>query len=133
MASFMGAYGGQTYALMRIVLGFTFLFHGTQKLLGFPLPPPEAPAFILYVAGPIELVGGALVMIGLMTGWAAFICSGLMAAAYWMAHGMNALLPLQNQGELAVVYCFAFLFISAHGSGMWSVDAARSSASPPAE
>lgn len=131
MASFMGAYGGQTYALMRIVLGFTFLFHGTQKLLGFPLPPPEAPAFILYVAlyvaGPIELVGGALVMIGLMTGWAAFICSGLMAAAYWMAHGMNALLPIQNQGELAVVYCFAFLFISAHGSGMWSVDASRSS------
>ena len=51
MASFMGAYGGQTYALMRIVLGFTFLFHGTQKLLGFPLPPPEAPAFVIYVAG----------------------------------------------------------------------------------
>ncbi len=127
MAAFMGTYGGQTYALMRIVLGFTFLFHGTQKLLGVPLPAPEAPAFVIYVAGGLELVGGVLIMIGLMTSWAAFICSGLMAAAYWMAHGMNALLPIQNQGELAVVYCFAFLFISAHGPGMWSVDAARSS------
>ena len=128
MASFMGSYGGQTYALMRIVLGFTFLAHGSQKLLGFPLPPPEAPAFVLYTAGIIELVGGALIMIGLMTSWAAFIASGLMAAVYWMAHGGNAILPIQNQGELAVVYCFAFLFISAHGAGMWSVDAERSSA-----
>lgn len=128
MASFMGSYGGQTYALMRIVLGFTFLAHGSQKLLGFPLPPPEAPAFVLYAAGTIELVGGALIMIGLMTSWAAFIASGLMAAAYWMMHGGNALLPIQNGGELAVVYCFAFLFISAHGAGMWSVDAGRSSA-----
>ena len=128
MASFMGSYGGQTYALMRIVLGFTFLAHGSQKLLGFPMPPPEMPAAMLYAAGSIELVGGALIMIGLMTSWAAFAASGLMAAAYWMAHGGNALLPIQNQGELAVVYCFAFLFISAHGAGMWSVDAGRSSA-----
>ncbi len=127
MASFMGSYGGQTYALMRIVLGFTFLAHGTQKLLGFPIPAPEMPAAMLYAAGSIELIGGALIMIGLMTSWAAFIASGFMAAAYWMAHGGNALLPIQNQGELAVVYCFAFLFISAHGAGMWSVDAGRSS------
>ena len=128
MASFMKSYGGQTYALMRIVLGFTFFFHGTQKLLGFPIPPPEMPAAMLYAAGSIELIGGALIMIGLMTSWAAFVASGFMAAAYWMAHGMNAALPIQNQGELAVVYCFAFLFISAHGAGMWSVDAGRSSA-----
>ena len=129
MASFMGSFGGQTYALMRIVFGFTFLCHGTQKLFSFPMPPPDGvPALVIYVAGTIELVGGTLVMIGLMTGWAAFVCSGLMAAAYWMAHGMNAILPIQNQGELAVVYCFAFLFISAHGAGMWSVDAGRSSA-----
>ena len=60
-----------------------------------------------------------------MTRWAAFVCSGLMAFAYWMAHGMNALLPIQNQGELSVLYCFAFLYISARGSGMWSVDAGR--------
>ncbi len=128
MASFMGSYGGQTYALMRIVLGFMFFFHGMQKILGIPIPPPEAPAFILYGAGGIELVGGALIVIGLMTTWAAFICAGEMAVAYWMAHGNNALLPIQNQGEMAVLYCFAFLFISAHGAGMWSVDAERSSA-----
>lgn len=125
MASFMGSYQGQTYALMRIVLGFTFLFHGTQKLLDFPIPATEMPAFVKYIAGAIELVGGALVMIGLVTGWAAFLCSGLMAVAYWMAHGMQAWLPFQNQGELAVVYCFAFLYISARGAGMWSIDGAR--------
>jgi putative oxidoreductase len=94
-----------------------------QKILGIPSPPPPgAPAFILWVAGGIELVGGALVMVGLLTRWAAFLASGLMAFAYWMAHGMKALLPIQNQGELAALYCFVFLFIAARGSGVWSVD-----------
>jgi putative oxidoreductase len=126
MPAFMKPYEAQTYALMRIVTGFLFLWHGSQKLLGFPGEmPPGAPAFVLYVAGPIELIGGTLVMIGLFTGWAAFLCSGLMASAYWLAHGAQALLPIQNQGELAVLYCFVFLFISARGSGIWSVDGAR--------
>ena len=126
MASFMTSYAGQTYALLRIVFGFMFLFHGTQKLLSFPMPAPDGvPGFVIWVAGTLELVGGLLITIGLMTSWAAFVCSGLMAAAYWMAHGMNALWPIQNQGELAVLYCFAFLYISARGSGMWSVDAGR--------
>lgn len=126
MASFMAAYTGQTYALLRIVFGFTFLFHGTQKLLHFPMPPSDGvPGFVIWVAGTLELVGGLLIMIGFMTSWAAFVCSGLMAAAYWMAHGMNAPLPIQNQGELSVLYCFAFLYVSARGSGMWSVDAGR--------
>ncbi len=120
---FMKSYTAQTYALMRIVAGFLFLWHGTQKLFGFPTPMPmEAPAFIIYIAGPIELIGGALVMIGLFTRWAAFLCSGLMAAAYWMAHGTKGLFPLVNGGELAALYCFVFLCISAHGSGIWSVD-----------
>jgi putative oxidoreductase len=110
-----------------MVFGFTFLWHGSQKLLGFPGGVPEGiPDFILYVAGPIELLGGLLVMIGLMTRWSAFLCSGLMAAAYWMAHGLNAVLPIENGGELSVLYCFAFLFIAAQGAGTWSVDAARS-------
>ncbi len=117
------SFNAQTYALMRIVAGFLFLWHGTQKLFGFPTPMPmEAPAFIIYIAGPIELIGGVLVMIGLFTRWAAFFCSGLMAAAYWMAHGTKALFPLVNGGELAALYCFVFLFISAQGSGIWSVD-----------
>jgi len=126
MAGFMKSYSAETYAVMRIVTGGLFLWHGSQKLFGWPGEPPgEAPAFILYTAGPIELVGGALVMIGLFTRWAAFICSGTMAAAYWMAHGTKAFLPIMNHGELAVLYCFAFLFISAHGPGIWSVDASR--------
>ena len=122
---FMRRFDTQTYALVRIVTGFLFLWHGSQKLLGFPKPPPEAPAFILYVAGPIELIGGLLVLIGLQTRWAAFLCSGLMAAAYWMAHAPRGVFPIVNEGELAVLYCFVFLAISAHGSGIWSVDALR--------
>ncbi len=124
----MERYEGQTYALMRMIAGFLFIWHGTQKLFGFPEAVPDAPPFILYVAGPIELVGGALVMVGLFTRPAAFLCSGLMAAAYWMAHGSQGFFPLLNGGERAVLYCFIFLFVSANGSGIWSVDAARSGA-----
>jgi putative oxidoreductase len=127
MAAFMKPFEQQTWALLRIVTGLLFLWHGSQKLVGFPgAVPAEAPAFVLYVAGPIELFGGILVMIGLFTTWAAFLCSGLMAAAYWMAHGHRALFPIENQGELAVLYCFIFLCIAARGAGIWSVDATRS-------
>jgi putative oxidoreductase len=130
MAAFMKKYEGETYALMRIVMGFLFLWHGTQKLFGFP-PLPEGivvPAFVTWIAGPIELVGGLLVMIGLFTRWAAFLSSGLMAFAYWMAHGTNALLPIMNQGEPAAAYCFVFLYIAARGAGRWSVDGSRGDA-----
>lgn len=126
MATFMRPYESQMYALLRIVVGFLFLWHGMQKLFGFPGEAPSgAPAFVIWVAGPIELVGGALVMIGLFTRWAAFLASGLMAFAYWLAHGTQALLPVINRGELAVIYCFVFLFIAARGPGMWSLDGAR--------
>jgi putative oxidoreductase len=112
---------------MRIVVGFLFLWHGTQKLFGIPIAlPGDAPAFIIYVAGPIELIGGILIMIGLYTRWSAFLTSGLMAAAYWIGHGTTALLPIQNQGELAALYCFVFLFISSQGGGIWSIDSHRS-------
>ncbi len=126
MAKFMTPYTAQTYAALRVLTGFLFLWHGSQKLFGFPIPAMEGiPAFIQFSAGPIELVGGALVMIGLFTRWAAFVCSGTMAAAYWMAHGLNGLLPIQNGGELAALYCFTFLFIAANGSGIWSLDATK--------
>ena len=119
----MRAYELQTYAAMRIVTGFLFLWHGLSKVFGIPeAPPPGAPAFIIWTAGPIELIGGVLVMIGLFTRQAAFLCSGLMAFGYWMGHGTNALLPVQNKGELAALYCFVFLYISARGAGTWSVD-----------
>jgi putative oxidoreductase len=125
MAGFMARYEAQTYAALRFVTGFLFLWHGSQKLLGFPAAAPEAPLFVIYVAGGVELVGGALVAIGLFTRTAAFLCSGLMAVAYWLAHGTQALFPLLNGGELAALYCFAFLFIAARGAGIWSVDGAR--------
>ena len=126
MANFMRPYEPQTYALLRIVTGFLFLWHGMEKLFGFPEPmPPGVPAFIIWIGGPIELFGGILVMIGLFTSWAAFICSGFMAAAYWMAHGTHALLPIINKGEPAAVYCFVFLYIAARGPGIWSVDETR--------
>lgn len=125
MEKILSRYNLQGYALMRIIVGFLFLCHGAQKLFNIPVAMPvNTPAFIIYGAGPIELAGGALVMIGLFTQWAAFIASGEMAVAYWMAHGPNALLPIQNNGELAVLYCFIFLFISTQGGGKWSLDAA---------
>jgi putative oxidoreductase len=123
MARFMAPFNKYAYSLLRIMTGLLFLFHGSQKLLGFPGSAPDGiPPFIFYVSGSIELIGGALVMIGLFTRWAAFFCSGLMAVAYWMAHGSKALIPIQNGGELAVLYCFIFLLISAQGPGIFSAD-----------
>lgn len=112
----------QAYALLRIVTGFLFIWHGTQKLFNFPADFPYPLNPLMYGAGTIELVGGALVMIGLFTRPAAFICSGTMAVAYWMVHGMNNVFPMLNGGELAALYCFAFLFIAVRGAGIWSVD-----------
>jgi len=127
MAAFMARFQSESYALLRIVTGFLFLWHGSMKLLAFPEAIPfEMPGFVRYLGGSIELFGGALVMLGLCTRWAAFLCSGMMAAAYWMAHGTNALLPIMNEGELAALYCFVFLAIAAHGPGIWSADAAMS-------
>ncbi|MCA9504484.1 MAG: DoxX family protein [Myxococcales bacterium] len=127
MAAFMRPFAPQAYAAMRIVTGFLFLWHGAQKVLGIPVAIPEGmmPAAIQWTAGPIELVGGALVMIGFLTSWAAFLCSGTMAVAYWIAHGTQSVLPLTNGGEPAALYCFVFLYIAAHGSGIWSVDGVR--------
>ena len=134
MKPFMSNYNSPCYALMRIVAGFLFLWHGAQKLFGIPSAiTGEIPAFITYIAGPIELIGGTLIMIGLFTRWSAFLASGLMAAAYWMGHGTKALLPILNNGELAALYCFVFLFISTQGGGIWSVDALRNDDSRPAE
>jgi putative oxidoreductase len=98
----------------------------------FPFPGGHAgrcSSLYYIIAGPIELVGGILVMIGLFTHWAAFIASGQMAFAYWIGHGTLALLPLQNKGELAALYCFVFLFISTQGGGIWSVDSLMGSGS----
>jgi len=126
MLDFMAKFGPKAYALLRMVAGFLFLWHGTQKLFGFPGGASgDRPFHITYVAGPIEFFGGLLLMLGLFTRPVAFLCSGLMASAYWMSHGTRALLPIENRGELAALYCFVFLFMSAHGSGICSLDALR--------
>jgi len=128
MPAFFGKYTTQAFALLRIVAGAMFLFHGSQKLFGFPAMAQHPPPLIMYGGGSVEFFGGLLIALGLFTGWAAFISSGEMAVAYWWAHGSKSVLPLLNGGELAVVYCFLFLFIATHGAGIWSLDAARAAA-----
>ena len=123
MDGFLGRYSTYIYAIFRIVFGFMFMVHGAQKLFGWP--PSKQPmevAGIILVAGIIELVCGFLVMIGFFSSFAAFLASGTMAVAYFMAHQPGGALPIMNGGELAVVYCFAFLYIASRGSGVWSVD-----------
>lgn len=125
MERFLGRFSPQLYALLRIVAGVMFAMHGTQKLFGWPGGNEPVGAAMMRVAGAIELTAGIMIAIGLLTGIAAFIASGQMAAAYFMAHAPNGIWPLLNQGELAALYCFLFLFIAAHGAGIWSIDGAR--------
>jgi putative oxidoreductase len=123
MMETLARFEAQAYAALRIVTGLLFLWHGSQKIFGFPAPAREGtPEWITYGAGSIELLGGVLVMIGLFTRPAALLCSGTMAVAYWMVHGLQDPFPLNNGGELAALYCFAFLFIACRGAGIWSVD-----------
>jgi putative oxidoreductase len=113
-----------TYAFMRIVFGFLWLFHGLQKfgvLGGDPLDPLS----LRGVAGLIEVVAGSLILVGLFTRPAAFLASGQMAAAYFIAHAPRGPWPIQNGGEPAVLFCFAFLYIASRGAGRWSLDARR--------
>jgi len=126
MAPRLASFEQQTYALLRIVAGFLFIWHGAQKLFGFPIATHGTVAPLLtWVAGPIELIGGTLIAIGLFTRWSAFICSGQMAVAYWSFHAARGLTPLENHGELAILYCFIFLCIAATGPGLWSLDRAQ--------
>ncbi len=108
------------YALLRIVAGVLFACHGAQKLFGwFGAAPVSAPLMI--AAGVIELGGGVLIAIGLFTSIAAFVASGEMAVAYFKSHAPNGWVPLANHGELAVLYCFLFLYVAARGSGRFAV------------
>src|SRR5262245_30764787 len=110
---------------LRIMSGLLFLQHGTTKFLGVPptqFSGVEVPS-IFGIAGVFELVGGALLAVGLFTRPVAFVLSGVMAAAYFLAHAPASFYPIINQGELAIMFCFAFLYISAAGGGPWSLDA----------
>jgi putative oxidoreductase len=113
-------------SVLRIVTGFLFMAHGTQKLFAFPTDAGRAPvdlASLMGVAGVIEFVGGALLLVGLLTRPVAFLLSGEMATAYFMQHAPEGFWPALNGGELAALYCFLFLFFAAAGPGPWSLDA----------
>ncbi len=125
--SFGGRYAPQALSLLRIVAGLLFMEHGTSKLLGFPhvdMPMAIAVGSLPWIGGVLELVGGALLVIGLFSRVAAFVLSGEMAVAYWMFHAPQSTFPIENMGDAAILYCFIFLFIAAAGPGPWSVDAA---------
>ena len=127
--NWLSRYQPQLHAILRIVTGLLFLEHGTQKFLSFPPgqyagmgPALANPAAY---AGIIELICGLLVAIGLFTRPAAFLASGTMAAAYWMAHAPQNPFPVNNMGDAAILYCFVFLYLAAAGAGPWSIDASR--------
>ncbi len=126
MERFLGKYSDYFYALLRIVAGLLFAMHGSQKLFGWPGNKPTVEIASLFgAAGVIELVCGLMIALGLLAGFAAFIASGEMAVAYFMQHAPKAPWPMLNEGELAVLYCFLFLYIASRGSGRLSVDSVR--------
>ena len=118
------AWSPRLLSVLRIVTAFLFIEHGAQKFFSFPAPPQRAIdlASLMGLAGTLELVGGALVLVGLFTRPVAFVLSGFMAVAYFMAHAPQGFWPLLNRGELAIMYCFVFLYLSAAGGGPWSLD-----------
>jgi len=124
MERWLSRYGDVIYALFRFMFGALFACHGAQKLFGAFGAQPMTSDPKMLLAGIIEFGGGLMIAAGLLTSWAAFIASGEMAAAYFTAHFPSGFWPILNKGELAVLYCFAFLYMAARGSGPYSVDAA---------
>lgn len=125
----LGAFAPQMLSVLRIVTGLIFLEHGAQKFLSFP-PGAGAGSGLAFAspgsyAGVIELVAGLLIAIGLFTRPAAFLASGTMAVAYWIAHAPQNMFPVNNGGDAAILYCFVFLYFVFSGPGPWSLDAAR--------
>lgn len=123
-------WSGLLLSLLRIVTGLLFIAHGTTKLFNYPVTPyftEPVPLFsFMGLTGLLELAGGALIILGLFTRYVAFILSGMMAIAYFMAHAPQSLYPIVNQGELAILFAFVFLYLAAAGAGPWSLDAKRS-------
>jgi putative oxidoreductase len=125
MEGMLGRFASQIYAVLRIVSGLLFACHGAQKLLG-ALGGQQVPLMSqMGLAGVIELVGGLMIALGVFASLAAFVASGEMAVAYFQAHAPRGLWPIQNAGELAIVYCFLFLYIAARGNGIWSVQGGK--------
>jgi putative oxidoreductase len=142
MNSFPSEWRPRVLSVLRIIVGFLLIAHGTQKIFGFPTapPPPTPPAaqqqqaeppkppppqifmILVKVSGWLEFLGGLLIMLGLFTRPTAFILSGMMAVAYFIAHAPQGFWPILNKGELAVLYCFVFLYLVVAGGGPWSLD-----------
>lgn len=121
---FLRPYSSQLLSLLRIMAGLLLLQHGTGKFLNLPAGPMNnaSPMTMSGAAGLIELIGGVLIVIGLFTRPAAFIISGMTAVAYFYAHAPQGFFPILNRGELAVLYCFVFLYLAAAGGGAFSLD-----------
>lgn len=130
MERFLGRFAPHLYAILRIIAGLMFMLHGTQKIFGWPGGSLGPLPTIAVVAGWLEFILGALITVGLFGSLAAFIASGLMAFAYFLGHAKDGFWPILNKGELAVLYCFLFLYIAAEGSGIWSIDDARKRTRP---
>jgi len=127
MTETLEAWRPRALSVLRIITGLMIIEHGMGKIIGFPAYPAYAnvqPMSLIGAAGFIELIGGALLILGLLTQPAAFILAGEMAFAYFMVHAPKGFYPLLNDGTLAIIYCFACLYLSTAGGGPWSVDAA---------
>lgn len=124
---FLAPFTSQLLSALRVMSGLLFLQHGTTKYLNFPVSPMNnaSPLTLGGLAGIFELIGGVLLVLGLFTRPVAFVLSGLMAAAYFIAHAPQGFFPLLNGGELAALYCFVFLYLAAAGGGAWSLDRLR--------
>ena len=128
--AFIAEWAPRMLSVLRIVAALLLLEHGTQKLFGFPLPNPAAggtpaPFTLIWYAAILEFAGGLLLLFGVFTRPVAFILSGEMAFAYWMAHAPRNPFPVLNGGDAAILYCFVFLYLFAAGGGAWSVDQYR--------
>ena len=128
MPPFLSKHTGTLYATMRVVVGFLYFSHGAQKLLGAFGGMDITGKPLFRAAGIIETLGGGMIVLGLLTPIAAFVASGEMAVAYFLMHFPSGGWPIMNHGELPVLFSFVFLYISAHGSGPLSLDAALSKA-----
>jgi putative oxidoreductase len=123
-----GVWAPRMLAVLRIMAALLFMEHGLMKLFHFPAAQPGAPdplPMMLMIAALIEVVGGALLVLGLFTRPVAFICAGEMAVAYFIAHGSQSFWPALNGGDAAILFCFVFLYLAAAGGGAWSVDGMR--------
>lgn len=120
---YIAKFDSHLLSILRIFAAGSFFTHGTMKLVGWPAPFEYPLSPLLYTAGVLEVVGGLLLLVGLIARPVAFLLSGMMAIAYFIAHSPNGFFPVLNHGEAAMLYCFLFLYISAAGPGVWSLDA----------